>query len=310
MAAPNTILEDFKKMTRYDIFKYFNDFINFIELNQPKIISYYKGESNNISTDSFNNLKLLTLETKNILELVEYNQRFFDNYKWWVFIEQIEDNLSVLETITNAPKWLKSIPNNINFTTDPEVELTLKQGETLERLSRKRLGFNDWDNDWTNVALRNNLTEEDYTPNGGVFLKVSFKNTFSPDVTVVVDTLEGNNIYGKDLTKKLVFEDNDITSLEPIQTFYQSVEILVNLKKEDNPEFPKQGYNEKLVVGSNVNFLNFPTLIRQLGETFRGDDTISSMTVLNFKREQDAVYIDYQVEGRLGDIQKLTTTLN
>lgn len=309
MAAPGNILEEFKQITRYDIRNYFEELASFLEKNQPRIISYYKGETTLIHTESFNKLNRLLKETGKILELIEYNQKLLNNYKWWLFVAQIEDSQNTLETINKAPKWLRSVASNVNFVTNPEVTLVLKQGETLEQLSRRRLSFDDWDNEWNDVAVRNNLREEDYTPEGGVFLKVSFRNAFSPEVTSIVDTLEGDNIYGKDILKKTTFEDNDLKVLQPIDTFYQAVEILINLKKEDNPEFPQQGYNEKLVVGSNVNFLNFPALIRQLTETFRTDDTITSITVLDFKRDQDAVFIEYQVEGRLGDIQKLSSTL-
>lgn len=309
MAAPGNILEEFKQITRYDIRNYFEELASFLDNNQPRIISYYKGETTIIHTESFNKLKSLLKETGKILELIEYNQKLLNNYKWWLFVAQIEDSQNTLETIDKSPKWLRSVASNVNFVTNPEVTLVLKQGETLEQLSRRRLSFDDWDNEWSDVAVRNNLKEEDYTPEGGVFLKVSFKNTFSPEVTSIVDTLEGDNIYGRDILKKTTFEDNDLKILQPIDTFYQAVEILINLKKEDNPEFPQQGYNEKLVVGSNVNFLNFPALIRQLTETFRTDDTITSITVLDFKRDQDAVFIEYQVEGRLGDIQKLSSTL-
>ncbi len=309
MAAPDNILEEFERITRYDIRAYFIRFANFLENNHPKIISYYKGESNNIHTESFNVLSNLTREAKKILELASRSSKLFNNYKWWLFIEQIEDSLNVLETTAAAPKWLRSVENNVNFTTDPEVEITLQQSQTLEQLARKKLGFDNWDNDWDEIAKRNDLREEDYTPEGGVFLQVSFKNTFAPTVQTVVDTLKDNSIYGKDIYKKLTFEDNDLVTLNPVDTFKQSVGILILLKKEDNPEFPNQGYNSKLVVGSNVNFLNFPTLLRQLIETFKTDDTISSMRVLDFKRDEDAVYIQYEVEGRLGDIQQLNTTL-
>lgn len=309
MAAPDNILVEFKKITRYNIREYFQKFVDFLEVDQSKIISYYRGESKNINTKAFDNLKKLISETKKIIELIEYNQTQFVNYQWWLFVEQIEDNLNTLETIEQSPKWLRSVSNNINFSTNPEIEVILSQNETLEQLSRKRIGMDDWDNQWREIATRNDLKEEDYTPNGGNLLKVSFESTFSIEVLTVVDLLDGVNIYGKDIYKKLTFVDNDLKVLEPIQTFLQAVEILINLKKGNNPEFPEQGYNERLVVGSNVNFLNFPTLIRQLSSTFKTDDTISSMTVLDFKRDQDAVFIDYEVKGRLGDVEKFSISL-
>lgn len=309
MAAPNTILQDFTQITRYDIRSYFEQFVFFLQYNQPRILAYYGGETKNVHTDSFNKMNYLIKETKRILEIIERNSNNFSNYKWWLFIEQIEDNLQVLETTKASPKWLRTVETITSFNANPEQEVVLQQGETIEQLSRRKLGFEDWDNDWRNVAERNNIREEDYTPEGGTFLNVSFENTFAPTVEVVVDSLSGENIYGKDIYRVLTFENNDLVVLEPLETFTQSVDILIQLKKEDNPEFPEQGFNPKLVVGSNVNYLNFPTLIRQLTETFRRDDTISSMRVLDYKRDQDAIFITYEVEGRLGDIQQLKTTL-
>jgi len=309
MAAPNNILDEFEKITRYDIREYFSNFSQFLETNHPRVISYYKGETNNVDTESFANLKRLTRDVKEILELINRNTGKFTNYRWWSFIEQIEDSLNVLETANQSAKWFRSVESTVNFSTDPEAEVVLKQGQTLEQLARRELGYSNWDDGWADVAKKNNLTEEDYTPEGGAFLNVSFRSSFSLTVRAVVDKLSGNNIYGKDIAKKLTFVDNDIVILDPLDTFMQAVDILIQLKKEDNPEFPSQGYNEKLIVGSNVNYLNFPTLLRQLTETFKTDDTISSMRVLDFSRDADAIHIQYEVEGRLGDIQKLNTSI-
>ena len=68
MAAPNNILEDFEQITRYDIRGFFVKFASYLEVNNPRVLSYYKGETNNVDTASFSLLKELTRDAKEILE--------------------------------------------------------------------------------------------------------------------------------------------------------------------------------------------------------------------------------------------------
>ncbi len=291
-----------------DLFDYnVNDFLvsynSFLQMNYPKILSFFNGSNKKVDSDSFDKLYNLRLQLNEIFEIISLNSNVLYNFRWFDFIfffEKIDDTLLKIENIS---KWLRSSVSDSNVSLSPQIDVSLKQGETLESFTRTFLNDSNWDNKWVDIALSNDLIEEDYTSDGGNLLKVSFEkgvNVF--EIKSIVDTITGENILGKDLYYKTTFIDDDIMVLEPKNTFIQSVEIIVKLKKGDCPEFPSLGQQEKFIIGTNIASLSFPTIIRQFVETMRTDDTIKSSSIKSIRREQDAAFIDFQVQSRKSDL--------
>lgn len=305
---PSIVLE-FESITQYPLTLFFQNFDSFIQKDYHNITSYYSGNIDTLNNSSFNNLKNLIKEVQKLFAVFSLNKDVFSNYKWWIFIDSIEKIDNALMMIDNSSKWLRSTISKGNFNPNPEVDIPFNQGQTLESLERNILGSQNWNNTWANLAIKNDLREEDYTSEAGFLVKANFDyvlNNFR--INSIVDNPIGENVLGKDLDKKLQFdtETNDLKVLTPKETFLQNVTILINLRKEDNPEFPDQGINPKLVVGSNVNSITYPILFRQLSALFKADDTIKSFTIIEINRIQDAVFIKFQVESRLGDIENVS----
>jgi hypothetical protein len=85
-------------------------------------------------------------------------------------------------------------------------------------------------------------------------------------------------------------------------TIRQAVDILVNLKKNDNPDNPNHGLQSGLVAGTNRALFNFPVIIRQKSQDFANDDTLKNFRIINLSRDQDNMMMDYEVQTRLNEV--------
>lgn len=306
------ILEEFESITQFPLISYLSSFDSFIQNDSQNVVSYYSGDIDSLNKASFKKLADLTNQTQDLFAAISLNKSAFKNYKWWVLFDNIEQMDNLLLKLNNSSRWLRSTISNGNFNPNPEIQIPFNQGQTLESVSRDVLGSEDWDNTWPALAQKNDLTEESYTSAAGFLLKANFDfalNNFK--INSIVDNPIGTKILGVDLPTKLQFdtETQDFVILSPENTFTQTTTILINLKKGDNPEFSDQGIQSSLIVGSNINSLTYPTLFRNLITLFKGDDTIKTFTLVAIKRIQDGVFIDFQVESRLGDIQKITLSI-
>ena len=304
------VLEELETKISFPVISYFEDITSFFETDQPNIINYFAGQTQIADAQSFKNLDALLFDTQRLFESFSFNKNILSNIKYWELIEIVEQYENVLLSLSKAYKWLRSTSSKANFNPNPEIDIALKQGHTLERVSREILGGENWDNNWDTIALKNDLKEEDYTSEGGKLLKVNF-NSDSSNINIrsVVDSIQGERILGIDLDKKLTFEDDDLKTLSPKDTFIQSIQTLANLFRGANPEFPDQGVNKKMVIGSNVNTLSYPSLFRQITETFSTDDTIKAFTITEFKKDQDGIFLSFQVQSKLNDVQNISTRI-
>lgn len=305
---PDEYLDEFEVITSYDLRKYFNDFINFLDFHYPQIISYYEGSMTTPNAISFERLNYLLKETVRVLDLIRINSESFGNYAYYVILHNIEQIQLKLQSTDNASRWLRSSITKNNFNPRTQIDYTLHQRQSLEDVSFKVRNSPDFLNDWAQIALKNDLEEEDYTTEGGVVIKLDFLNSNRLVLNSVVDNIDSAlKSYGIDIYRVTTFEDNDLKVLSYRDTLFQSVEILAQLKQGDNPDFPQLGRNEGLFVGGNISSFAYPVLIRQLLATFATDDSLKNLKITNISRKADALYIEFEVETRAGDIVQQST---
>lgn len=304
------ILTEFRDITLFDISDYYKRFIDFMQLDYNYLIDYYSGKISSINSQSFNNLNILLKKNNELFSAFTQNKNRFNNLKFCDLMIQLEEIDSSLMTIKNISKWLRSSITNDSFNNKAEINVTLKQNQTLEFLNKNLLREEDYQNSWVDTAKRNNLTEEDYTSEGGNLLSVSFNRSSKLSINSVVDNLSGMNILGKDIYQKLTFLDNDLKVLGYNDTYKQSVLILSELKVNDNPFLADSGILEKDIIGSNRNLVNLPLVFRRMVQTFSSDDTIENFAIKDIKRDQDALYVNFEVISVLGQIIEFKVNLS
>lgn len=304
------ILNEFYDLTKFDIISYYTDFSNFMKTDYNNLYNYFNGNTEVINPAAFNKLDFLLQQSVNLFSLYNQVKDNLNNYKWWDLLEQLEEIHSSLLTIKSLSKWLRSPKTNYSYNQKTELQITLDQNQTLERLNSERLNEIDSQNSWYNTAIRNNLKEEDYSIEGGNLLTVSFNLTGSIFINAVVDNITGEKVLGIDIDKKFTFENNDIKVLTYSDTFKQSVLILSSLKKGDNPYLPNDGIDTKSVIGTNINLVNYPSIVRQMSNAFATDDTIKSFAIIDIKRESDAIYAKFEARSRISDLHNFKIKLS
>lgn len=296
------IIDSFESITKYDVGQFLADYISFVEIDYPNIANYYSGFSDILPKDSFNALNNLGDERKKIIDIIMLNSSSLDNYQYWVLTEYIEDIGFALETANNASKWLRSNLTSDGYRQNVVLDFTMSQNQGLEQVERDSLRSNNPDG-WVDTALENQLREEDYDLNGGKLIKVIFKENASIVLNSVVDNINSSEkTYGKDIDRRILFENDDLICLSYNDTLLQSAKILADLKRGGDPAFPDRGLDVKNIIGGNLAGISYPTIFRQLAGNFATDDSFKSFAIVDVKTEREAVILQFQVETRAGEV--------
>jgi hypothetical protein len=296
------ILREFKGITNVDVESFFLKCVNFFNGGYNRIVSFYKGDLKGIDKGPFEEFDKLERECEDILATFQQMSERLANLKWYMVLEQLEEVQLRLLTLKSINRWSRSSLTKFGYDQAIQATYILKPHETLEGVAQDILGLSTPQDDWYNIAMSNDLTEEEYTPQGGVPLQLRFPRVNrGVQVQSVVDTMIGKTIYGKDLYRKVQFEDEDLKVLGYDDTIQQAVEILAGLKKGDNPSYPSDGLQKEVTIGGNRAALNFPVIQRQWSETFGTDDTLKNFSISNLSIEEDQLTLDFSVETRLGE---------
>jgi len=301
--------DEFLDITGFDLEDYFRRFVDFVNNKSQLIIDYYSGLIETMDRDAFGEYELLFKESGYVINLFDLNQERFNTVDFWELMEFADDIKVKLLTIGNFSKYARSSVKKESFSNEVSVEISTRDNETLEEMMTRH-GSTDRDSDWIDVALSNSIIQEDYTLEGGKVININFKNNFRFNVQSVLDNPEGDKIKGKDVDKIISFENDDLKILGFNETLKQTVDILVNLTKNDNPEFQNFGIDKTLVLGMSFKAIALPSLVRQIYQTFSTDDIISKIQLLSTKFNQDALYMDLNIIIKSGEEQRITLSVN
>lgn len=301
----NTLLE-FERITSKSIAQFYQECLLFFANDYNIIVSYYSGEIKEINSAPFANFEALKKERDSFFEVWQNNIKKFTNLKWFLLIESFEEIDSRFNTLDNINKWSRSSLTKVAYDPSFQLNYTLRQRQTLERVSSDVLGSNNPEDDWVDIATSNYLKEEDYSPAGGTNMNLILENVpgYNFKLNSVVDVMNGISVYGKDLDMNFGFDtaNNDLKILSPADTIQQAVDILIRLKSNDIPSVRSLGLQSALVVGTNRALLNFPVIIRQLNNTFASDDSLKDFTVTAIGFDQDNLTVTFTVSSRLNDV--------
>ena len=161
-------IEEFENITNYPLQEYIESYLAFLRDNRSDVLEYYKGQAKEPNIVSFEALEGILSKSNELANVIETNRDLFQNTDLWDLLEALDDVKTNIQTIDNSSRWLRSAISKNNFNPSPEVDKVLNQLQTLERMAKEELGYNDGDRGWYDLALINNLTEEEYTTDGGV----------------------------------------------------------------------------------------------------------------------------------------------
>lgn len=287
-----TNAEKFYNATKIDIAGFFHDVINFLNDDYPSILSYYGG--GDLPASSFKTLDNLLSRSERIDAAFRNFSDLMTTMDMWDLLDTFEDTWGQLLTVNNTGKWMRSSRVG-RYDGKFYLERSLSDFENFEQVSES-VGSDDPQNDWEDIAVRNLIEEEAYSPrNGGPIFKISLSTTANFGIDTVVDSLTGNNILGKDIDKQFHFEDNDVATVMYKKAIDQSIDTIMNTLKGDIPEFPEDGVSNEFV-GSNVAAIQYPTLFRNLSTMFAKDDRFVEVNLLSLTRQDDYIIMKINVK--------------
>lgn len=294
-----------------EISMFLNSYLDFFDNYYQTFVDFFDG---NFENNSFpNEAYSLLLELIDMFDIIDNKiKNQIDNFTTtldWEIIEHLDTLYQELIFIQNLNKFTRSsfdFPNSFNnFATNYTLN-----SETIENAILQQFDSIDPQNDWAQVALNNDLLEQDYSYEGGnvIQLQVDF-NTDSTPVDSIIDVMLGDSVFGKDIQRVLEFKDDDLVSLNGEDTVYQSVVILAELIKGDIPEFPEIGRTG--IIGNNFQVFAAGSLVRQMVETFSIDDTLINFKIKNIDfSDATSPFIEFSVSTRLNIEINQTLSLN
>lgn len=305
------ILDEFQLMTGKNLREFFSKALLFFTSDYPAIVEYFSGKRKDISSLPFENFTFIKQELDSCFTLFQLFSNNMKDSRWWILLDQLEEIDSRLLTLASINRWARSSATSTSYSPTVQIDYVLLQNETLETVSKNVLGDANPQDDWVNIALSNDLEEEDYSFEGGNPLRLQLDSLVNLGITVnsVVDTIIGKSIYGRDLTKYISFENDDLTSLQYDDTIKQAADILSKLRKGDNPNFPNLGIQSTAVIGANRNLMNFPIISRQMNEVFNSDDTFKNFQMVNLSISEDNLTCAIKVTTRLNEVESYNLVL-
>jgi len=177
-----------------------------------------------------------------------------------------------------------------------QTDVTMSNQDTPESIvGADRLNADD---EWVEVFLNNKISEVDYRASvGGQYVKFGSINNENVFLASVVDNLEGNKVYGKDIDNNFQFLNDDISVLTPEKTIVQAADVLLDLMKGDIPEFPQLGKTPDVAVGTNIGLINIVFLKSDIAEVFSSDDTFTNILITDVKTKGDSLFVSVSIES-------------
>jgi len=302
----DTILEQFQKVTYIDIQQFFVDFDDFVQNSYGDIVAFYTTDAE-IESSAFQDLTDLLDRSIQILSAFTiYKEQLGVNIDCWELLDLSEGIYIKLLTIKNSNRWLRSTKDATRNQDINQVKI-LKSFETIERVALDS-GFGDPNNDWTQIAVKNELLESDYDLEGGQLLSLAFRNKAQRFVNTVIDSLQGEKIYGVDISDTFLFDNDDFVIVQYKENMNQSFSHLLSTTKGSVPEFPFDGLS-KLNVSSNLASIQYPSIFRQISSLFQKDDRFQSFTLVKISQISDRVELEVQATTILEDTLQETISI-
>lgn len=304
--ATDTIY-NFIKLTGFDVQTYVLEYGRFLNDDYPDIVDYYNGGREDLDQNAIKALDNLLRDSRK-LEDVMINITEFDRLDDWNLVYYVDEIRAKLKVINNISRFLRSAKYEGFNESSLNTFHTFEDHQTPEMVAE--IESEDADNAWVDVLRKNYVLETDYQEGvGGWTIMLGRKSLTNFSLRAVVDNLQGESVYGKDMDVLFDYVDDDVKVLTPKQTVSQSVLILANLRQGDIPEFRGMGIGEQLIIGGNIGAINIPFIVRQMTETFSTDDTLVQMSVTKIDRVDTNLYIEFNVNTFFNLVEQTSVTI-
>lgn len=298
----NTALNKFYEVTGYNISEFFESVRYFISTKYPLIIDFYNG--GDYPSNVFSQLDYLLKECEKIEPLFELKKNTLDNIDFWELLDIFSDVQAKLLTIANSSRWQRSSRLG-TYGSTINVNQLLKTYQTFEDVADSFSLENPQD-DWMDIAKKNEFLETDYSPTDskGLFV-MPINNSGNSQIDNVVDNLalvkqeDGSYLslsMGKDINKNFLFKDGDIDIVQFQDALIQSFDTILKTQKGGIPEFPNYGLPNDMI-GSTVNAMQYPIIFKAISNMFQYDSRFKEVKILDIYRKEDNIFMKIEASS-------------
>lgn len=287
------IVIEFENVTKFNLLKYFEEYKSFMQNDFTYVSSYYRGDTPSINSLYISNLKSLINKNKILLQqFINFSSKL-SNCGFWELQEYCQDLNDTLEKITKLPKYNRVSATKRGYQPYIQVEGLIGGMKTIQDLAQQinSDGINE-----ISLILDNDLNESDWEIDKLSSIKAFINNKSDVVVETILEEPIGEKIYGRDIARKIEIEQNDLKIEEYEANIEQKCNILLELNRQDIPEFPNFGKN--IFTGSNVSNYNYTELVKDLRSVFLQNDLFESVEITNVSFEQGNINVTCEIKTK------------
>ena len=284
------IANKFQQITKFDLYSYFSDYANFMQNQYQSVYAYYAGDSESVDSSYIAMLDSLVSRSEILIKIFDTFGPKLGNVGYWELQNYCQDLFDTIKKVTILPKYLRTSKTARGY--KPYVQVNFRVGGLRDFRDIERQ-INSEDITEQSLILGNDMEEEDYEIDDLTNAKLFYNNKRGVVVKTILEEPVGEKVYGRDIAKKISFNDNDLLIAEYISNVEQKVVILCELLEGDIPEFPSFG--RRKIIGENFNNYSYPELARDIEGIFLQDDLFESVEFVDIRIDNGDIYVTLNI---------------
>lgn len=293
-----TIIIEFEKVTKYPLTEFLTKYRDFMANSYPAVNKYFSGEVKGIESHHLRNLEEITTDCKDVMAQFKNFANKFSNCGYWELMDYIDDLNNLIEKINKLPKFRRTSLTKKGYQPFIQVSANVGGYRTVEDIADTVKEANNDNTGWAELMTNNDMDEGDWEIDELTNMNVFINNKVDIVVTTILDMPIGERIYGKDISRKINFIDNDLEIVEYKNNVEQKCNILLELNRGDVPENSLFGKNSELFSGVSIKQFSYPELIRDIQNNFMQNDLFEYVEIRDFEFKGGDVYATVEIKTK------------
>lgn len=283
----SNIVIQFENITKFALLQYFEDYRDFMQNDFSYISNYYNGDTSSIDASHISNFNALRTKSKTLMQqFINFSHRL-SNCGFWELQEYCQDLNDVLEKITKLPKYYRTSKTVRGYQPYIQVKSNIGGLKTVQDLAQE---INSEGVSEISLIIDNDLQEKDWNIDELSSITAFVNNQTDVVVETILEQPIGNQIYGKDICRKITLENNDLAVKKYEENVEQKCDILLSLERGSVPEMPNFGKNR--LQGTNISDYNYTELVKDLQSVFLQNGLFEDIEISDIEYKQGDIFVN------------------
>ena len=289
----SNIVTQFENITKFALLQYFEDYRDFMQNDFSYISEYYNGDTSSIDASHISNFNALRTKSKTLMQqFINFSHRL-SNCGFWELQEYCQDLNDVLEKITKLPKYYRTSKTVRGYQPYIQVKSNIGGLKTVQDLAQE---INSEGVSEISLIIDNDLQEKDWNIDKLSSITAFVNNQTDVVVETILEQAIGNQIYGKDINRKITLENNDLAVKKYEDNVEQKCDILLSLERGNIPEMPNFGKNR--LQGTNMSDYNYTELVKDLQSVFLQNDLFEDIEISDIEYKQGDIFVNCTIKTK------------